>query len=201
MTQDIKTLVERLRGYDGFEGGHSDTAGANAYELIAEAADALERLQEQSLRNYDDASRLAARLDALSPPQAVEALRYAESLAVSLAKKVGASPEWRPLTGDLIGLLTQIDNTTTGLYAHPHPAGDAPSQTDVARIGQAVIDAWSTDLANAPAYDMVWVLGCAALDAFMGPIGDELNAELREDHRRLSAALSQPSQTGGEDVE
>ena len=45
-----------------------------------------------------------------------EAERYAEGLAVALAAR--HYPEvnvWRPLSGDLIGLLTQIDNMTTGL--------------------------------------------------------------------------------------
>lgn len=31
-------LIERLKAYDGFEGGHSDAAQGTAYELIAEAA-------------------------------------------------------------------------------------------------------------------------------------------------------------------
>lgn len=42
----MTTLVARLRAYDGFEGGHSDAAEANAYELIVEAADHIEALEK-----------------------------------------------------------------------------------------------------------------------------------------------------------
>jgi hypothetical protein len=42
---------------------------------------------------------------------------YAESLAVSLWEKHWKTdaPDWKPLSGDLIGILTQIDNMTVGL--------------------------------------------------------------------------------------
>lgn len=44
-----------------------------------------------------------------------EATRYAENLAVALSRHFPHVPQWKPLTGDLIGLLTQIDNMTAGL--------------------------------------------------------------------------------------
>jgi hypothetical protein len=60
---------------------------------------------------------------------------YAERLARSLWREHYAedAPQWEPLTGDLMGLLSQIDNMTTGLtHAEPQNAqGEA-----VAEIGQ-----------------------------------------------------------------
>lgn len=44
-----------------------------------------------------------------------EATRYAENLAVALSRHFPHVPQWKPLSGDLIGLLTQIDNMTAGL--------------------------------------------------------------------------------------
>src|SRR3954447_4681786 len=44
-----------------------------------------------------------------------EATTYAEQLAISLAARwYPEVPQWRPLRDDLIGLLTQIDNMSTG---------------------------------------------------------------------------------------
>lgn len=47
----------------------------------------------------------------------IDAAGYAERLAVALWEKHyrDEAPNWEPLRGDLIGLLTQIDNMTTGL--------------------------------------------------------------------------------------
>jgi len=44
-------------------------------------------------------------------------LEYAERLATSLWEKhwKDDAPHWKPLSGDLIGILTQIDNMTVGL--------------------------------------------------------------------------------------
>lgn len=48
--------------------------------------------------------------------QSVDATRYAGDLAVSLHDKHYAdNTQWRLLSGDLIGILTQIDNMTAGL--------------------------------------------------------------------------------------
>lgn len=45
-----------------------------------------------------------------------KASRYAEQLAVSLGQKhFPENTDWQPLSGDLLGLLTQIDNITTAL--------------------------------------------------------------------------------------
>ena len=48
-----------------------------------------------------------------------EALAYAERLAIALWSKhfKESAPEWKPLSGNLIGLLTQIDNMTAALTA------------------------------------------------------------------------------------
>jgi hypothetical protein len=46
-----------------------------------------------------------------------EVTGYAERLATALQDKHYRSdlPQWKPLSGDLIGILTQIDNMTAGL--------------------------------------------------------------------------------------
>jgi hypothetical protein len=61
-------------------------------------------------------------LSALSQPSSLDEqtewneTRYAEQLATSLAAKhYPEVTQWRPLSGDLMGLLSQIDNMTTGL--------------------------------------------------------------------------------------
>jgi hypothetical protein len=69
--------------------------------------------------------------------------REGEDLAVSLhAKHYAEVTHWRPLAGDLIGLLTQIDNMTTGLCratpAAPDRAVDALRE---ARAIEAAVDA------------------------------------------------------------
>lgn len=51
-----------------------------------------------------------------------DAHTYAERLAVSLhSKYYSGNTEWRPLSGDLIGILTQIDNMTAGLLRRATP--------------------------------------------------------------------------------
>ena len=61
-----------------------------------------------------------------TPPaeRVVEAAGYAERLAIALWEKHyrNAAPNWKPLTGDLIGILTQIDNMTSGLALATKPA-------------------------------------------------------------------------------
>ncbi len=46
-----------------------------------------------------------------------QATRYAEEVAVSLWERTakGKSPQWQPLSGDLMGLLMQIDNMICGI--------------------------------------------------------------------------------------
>ena len=54
-----------------------------------------------------------------------EATGYAERLAIALAGKFYPDvPQWRPITGDLMGLLSQIDNITTGLVRRAPPEPD-----------------------------------------------------------------------------
>lgn len=58
---------------------------------------------------------------------------YAEQLASALAKKhFPNTPDWKPMTGDLMGLLTQIDNMTAGLSRQENVIefGDIPGQLD-----------------------------------------------------------------------
>ena len=52
------------------------------------------------------------------------AAQYAERLANVLWEKHyrNAAPNWKPLTGDLIGIITQIDNMTSGLALTTKPA-------------------------------------------------------------------------------
>lgn len=55
----------------------------------------------------------------------VEAARYAERLAATLhAKHFPEATQWKPLSGDLIGLLTQIDNMTSALSRTKAEAGE-----------------------------------------------------------------------------
>ena len=54
----------------------------------------------------------------MSGPEVEEALlRYAERLATFLWEKYwkADAPDWKPLSGDLLGLLSQIDNMIAGL--------------------------------------------------------------------------------------
>ena len=70
-----------------------------------------------SVFHLDRVSYLIAqfRLSAVTE-EAAKANAYAEQLSVSLgAKHYPEVTQWKPLTGDLIGLLSQIDNMVTGL--------------------------------------------------------------------------------------
>jgi len=54
--------------------------------------------------------------DATPPQDEAQNLRYAEQLAMSLARKhYPEVPQFKPLSGDMFGLLSQIDNMTTGM--------------------------------------------------------------------------------------
>lgn len=72
------------------------------------------RVKEPSLL-LTDLSEAASELDRMRR-ELEEARQYAENLAVVLHEKYHAdNKQWKPLSGDLIGLLTQIDNMTVGL--------------------------------------------------------------------------------------
>lgn len=97
----MSDIVERLRGQvTAIQDRNTDDASlarqfyiANR-ALKAEAADEIERLR--SLLKEADG--------------------YATRLAVALhGKHYAENTSWRPLEGDLIGVLTQIDNMTSGL--------------------------------------------------------------------------------------
>ena len=88
---DDAKLVERLREA-ARKGGTSNLLTARRWSLLfTEAADRLSSV--------------------------LEATGYAERLAVALWEKhyKQINLHWRPLSGDLIGILTQIDNMTVGL--------------------------------------------------------------------------------------
>jgi hypothetical protein len=102
---DVGELVKRLR----LQAAHGLLGIAEDHKVVSygDAADAL--------------ASLSARL--------AEAERYAEGLAVALAAR--HYPEvnvWRPLSGDLIGLLTQIDNMTSGLSRTARADLDSPAK-------------------------------------------------------------------------
>lgn len=69
-------------------------------------------------------ARAALEASRVAPVSQKEAATYAENLARALWEKhyKDAVPQWEPLSGDVVGLLTQIDNMTAGLA--PAPAGE-----------------------------------------------------------------------------
>jgi hypothetical protein len=81
--------------------------------------DIVERLRDSVLRDDEDhisslPDEAADEIERLRRERD-EATRYAENLAVALSRHFPHVSQWKPLTGDLVGLLTQIDNMTTGL--------------------------------------------------------------------------------------
>ncbi len=88
-------------GADPFENGYDQKLSEKEYR---ERIKYLMRCHDDST---DEIERLRRERD--------EATRYAENLAVALSRHFPHVPQWKPLTGDLIGLLTQIDNMTAGL--------------------------------------------------------------------------------------
>ncbi|MFG1462328.1 hypothetical protein V5F77_05455 [Xanthobacter sp. DSM 24535] len=75
---------------------------------------------------------------ALSPPpvwREAEALRDAERLAKAIhAKCYPDKTKWAPLSGNLLGLLSQIDNMVSGLSrAIPAHVGECPKTSDIPR--------------------------------------------------------------------
>jgi hypothetical protein len=77
-----------------------------------------------------------------------EATRYAENLAHELWKKHWSwrttEQNWKPVSGDLVGLLTQIDNLTAGLVvAEEHMKGrleKLASETFDGKLRQKLMD-------------------------------------------------------------
>lgn len=63
-------------------------------------------------------------------------IRYAENLAIALHKKhyAGESPLWNPKLGDLLGLLIQIDNMTSGLERPKEEVKESPHAENIARV-------------------------------------------------------------------
>jgi hypothetical protein len=130
MTDKYTTLADQIEASDGLFTMHGD------------------RPQQLGIRQSTEVVA-ALRLAAASSAGAA----YAERLAVALWEKhyKATAPEWKPLTGDLIGLLTQIDNMTSALIPEPAKAGD-----DVLREAledcRTHRDAWCSAIETA-AYD------------------------------------------------
>ena len=106
-------FVTMLRAVDSVDADDFELFGGGGLEAAKAAAEA------------DYASRIRSALVATPPAErAVEAAGYAERLAIALWEKHyrNAAPNWKPLTGDLIGILTQIDNMTSGLALATKPA-------------------------------------------------------------------------------
>jgi hypothetical protein len=91
-----------------------------------------------------------ARHHLTQPAQAVDARAeaYAERLARALWAKHYAddAPQWEPLTGDLMGLLSQIDNMTTGLTTRAL-AGEKAGLVVTSEMVQTV---WNVAAKSAP---------------------------------------------------
>lgn len=101
-------VLDKITGPSHFESSYpsEETAKANA--------------------EADYAFRIRSALVAAPPAERVVevAAQYAERLANVLWEKHyrNAAPDWKPLTGDLIGIITQIDNMTSGLALATKPA-------------------------------------------------------------------------------
>lgn len=136
---------------------------------------------------YDFVCRPRSALVATPPAETVveEATRYAERLANVLWEKHyrNAAPNWKPLTGDLIGILTQIDNMTSGLALATEPA--VKDDETVAEAAHKALVAGKMLLENS--------IGCA-----VNRYGDDYYihgepgwlADCRKDLEALEAALA-----------
>ena len=113
------------------------------------------------------------------PAQAVDvrAVTYAERLARALWREYYAddAPQWEPLTGELMGLLSQIENMTTGLT---RAIGNAQADVDplVIRLGEV-----TTRLEAANAL-LRTIRGCIneTRGAYAGDVVREIDAHLSE---------------------
>jgi hypothetical protein len=122
-----------------------------------------------------------------------EALRYAESLCRALYEKHWTvdAPEWQPLAGDLIGLLSQIDNMTAGLTRAATPTPPTPDSTGqgdgTSQEGGLTwaVSKWQSEVANRPlqnvhrrSLDTTWRQVIRYFggdpDALVGPSHDDL---------------------------
>jgi hypothetical protein len=111
-----RDIVERLREATSPFWAHTRV------DVIAEAATEIENLRRDKKivesQAVDFAHELARDLAQPSPASPeTEAAGYAERLAAALWEKhyKNDAPHWKPLSGDLIGIISQIDNMTTGL--------------------------------------------------------------------------------------
>jgi hypothetical protein len=108
----------------------------HAHHFIADK-DGLDEAKAAAQADYEARIRSALLEQPATPSYAAgfeacrEAAGYAERLALALWEKHyrHSTPNWKPLSNDLVGLLTQIDNMTAALSALPAPAGAAGEVT------------------------------------------------------------------------
>lgn len=103
-----------------------------------------------------------------------EARRYAEQLAVSLAAKHYPDvPQWKPLSGDLWGMLSQIDNMTTGM-CRSDALATANARVERLEIGitKALRLHWDDDVENVRD-EMVTLLNSAMMETRPALTGGE----------------------------
>ena len=94
----MSDLVRRLRR-------HIPRPITGAIGDLHEAADRIEELESKTYPTVQDVEG---------------ALKYAERLACGICEEhYPEVTQWKPLSGDLIGLLTQIDNMVSGRSHHP----------------------------------------------------------------------------------
>ncbi len=136
-----------------------------------------------------DLNDLAARCEEGSGGEAVA---YAKRLAVFLhAKHYAEVEQWRPLEGDLIGLLTQIDNMVSGLTRAPSPPAGGGEPVAEPEIHQRIraffvsnIGATRTECADALGVDRrtIW----KHLKRMRGSLVHPISAGLRESAEELA---------------
>lgn len=89
---------------------------ANQFRDQIEAILADNGMSARSVFDYNDLAGLMAATIIHERERFASAERYAENLAVALHNVYyHENKQWQPLSGDLVGLLTQIDNMTAGL--------------------------------------------------------------------------------------
>lgn len=132
-----------------------------------------------ALHFEEAATALSAGLEVATPPSGErEVTKYAEHLAVLLhAKHYPEITQWRPMSGDLPGLLTQIDNMTTGLVRAAPSERDAPGHTDL-MVAPETLDAFME--ANPLPPDREAAIRREALEEALTPSGDTKAAYMGE---------------------
>lgn len=103
--------------------------GMDEWRLFMDEGEAREEAAQLD-GDYEGLYRVGDRRSVITAPPATDAVReaccYAERLATVLWSKhfKNSVPEWKPLSDDLFGLLTQIDNMTTALTTSAAPTNN-----------------------------------------------------------------------------